>query len=52
MIGLPGTRIWIAAGDTYMRCGFHGLAAKVQTPVEENSVGGNVFIFRGGGVVT
>ncbi len=29
MIGLPaGTRIWIAAGFTDMRCGFNGLAAK------------------------
>ena len=31
MIGLPvGTRIWIAAGVTYMRRGFHGLSAQVQ----------------------
>jgi transposase len=30
MIGLPaGTRIWISAGITDMRCGFQGLAAKV-----------------------
>ena len=48
MIGLPaGTRIWIAAGVTDMRCGFQGLAAKVQTVLEENPLGGNVFIFRG-----
>jgi transposase len=32
MIGLPaGTRIWIAAGFTDMRCGFNGLAAKVES---------------------
>ncbi|SAL03754.1 IS66 Orf2 like protein [Caballeronia arationis] len=37
MIGLPaGTRIWIAAGVTDMRAGFQGLAAKVQTALEEN----------------
>ncbi|NVH78412.1 IS66 family insertion sequence element accessory protein TnpB, partial [Paraburkholderia sp. JPY432] len=48
MISLPaGTRIWIAAGVTDMRCGFQGLAAKVQTALEENPLGGNVYIFRG-----
>jgi transposase len=48
MIGLPaGTRIWIAAGVSDMRCGFQGLAAKVQTALAENPLGGNVFIFRG-----
>jgi transposase len=31
-----GTRIWLAAGVTDMRCGFQGLAAKVQTALEEN----------------
>ncbi len=31
-MGLPaGTRIWIAAGVTDMRRGFHGLSAQVQT---------------------
>jgi transposase len=49
VISLPaGTRIWIAAGVTDMRCGFQGLAAKVQTALEENPLGGNVYIFRGG----
>ncbi|MEM5299756.1 IS66 family insertion sequence element accessory protein TnpB [Burkholderia sp. JPY481] len=48
MISLPaGTRIWIAAGVTDMRCWFQGLAAKVQTALEENPLGGNVYIFRG-----
>ncbi|MBU9385626.1 IS66 family insertion sequence element accessory protein TnpB [Burkholderia gladioli] len=48
MIALPaGTRIWLAAGVTDMRCGFQGLAAKVQTALEENPLGGHVFIFRG-----
>ncbi|SED06337.1 IS66 Orf2 like protein [Burkholderia sp. WP9] len=32
MIGsLANTRIWVAAGFADMRCGFDGLAAKVQT---------------------
>lgn len=44
MITLPaGTRIWLAAGVTDMRCGFQGLAAKVQTALEENPLGGHVF---------
>ena len=48
VISLPtGTRVWIVAGVTDMRCGFQGLAAKVQTALEENPLGGNVFIFRG-----
>lgn len=48
MIGLPaGTRIWIAAGVTDMRSGFPALAAKVQAALEENPLGGDVFIFRG-----
>ncbi|MGF6297595.1 IS66 family insertion sequence element accessory protein TnpB [Paraburkholderia sp. WC7.3d] len=48
MISLPtGTRIWLVAGITDMRCGFQGLAAKVHTALEENPLGGNVFIFRG-----
>jgi transposase len=30
-----GTRIWLVAGLTDMRCGFQGLSAKVQTAIEE-----------------
>jgi transposase len=48
MIGLPaGTRIWLAAGATDMRCGFNGLAAKVQTALAEDPFSGHVFVFRG-----
>ncbi|WP_414221678.1 IS66 family insertion sequence element accessory protein TnpB [Cupriavidus necator] len=37
MIGWPaGTRIWIAAGVTDMRCGFNGLAAKVEATLQES----------------
>ena len=48
MIGLPtGTRIWIAAGVTDMRRGFHGLSAQVQTVLEQQPLSGHVFVFRG-----
>lgn len=48
MIGLPtGTRVWIAAGVTNFRSGFPVLAAKVRTALEENPLGGDVFILRG-----
>jgi transposase len=41
------TRIWIAAGVTDMRRGFHGLAAQVQTALEQQPYSGHVFVFRG-----
>jgi len=48
MIGLPaGTRIWIAAGATDMRCGFDGLAAIVQNTLELDPFCGHIFVFRG-----
>ena len=48
MIGLPaGTRIWLAAGVTDMRCGFDTLAAKVQTALAGDPYCGHVFVFRG-----
>ncbi|NRO99602.1 IS66 family insertion sequence element accessory protein TnpB [Paraburkholderia sp. NMBU_R16] len=48
MISFPtGTRVWLVAGVTDMRCAFQGLAAKVQTALEDNALSGNVFIFRG-----
>lgn len=47
MIALPaGTRIWIAAGVTDMRRGFHGLSAQVQTVLEQQPLSGHVFVFR------
>ncbi|MEX3606604.1 MAG: IS66 family insertion sequence element accessory protein TnpB, partial [Burkholderia sp.] len=48
MISLPtGTRIWLTADVTDMRFGSQGLSAKVQTALEENLLGGHLFIFRG-----
>ena len=42
-----GTRIWLAAGITDMRRGFHGLSAQVQTVLEQEPYSGHVFLFRG-----
>ena len=42
-----GTRIWLAAGVTDMRCGFHGLSAQVQTVLEHEPYSGQMFVFRG-----
>jgi transposase len=48
VISLPtGTRIWLAAGVTDLRRGMDGLAALVQTALEENVFAGDLFIFRG-----
>jgi transposase len=48
MMGIPaGTRVWIAAGVTDMRKGLNGLAAIVQTTLQENPFSGHVFVFRG-----
>jgi len=47
MIGPPfNTQIWIAAGVTDLRRGFHGLSALVQTKLEKSTMSGQVFIFR------
>jgi transposase len=48
MIGsLANTRIWVAAGFTDMRCGFDGLAAKVQAVLAKDPFCGHIFVFRG-----
>ena len=48
MIALPaGTRVWLAAGVTDMRKGMDGLAALVQTTLDENPFSGHFFVFRG-----
>jgi transposase len=39
--------MWIAAGVTDMRRGFHGLSAKVQTVLDEQPYSVHVFVFRG-----
>ena len=48
IFGLPGgTKVRLAAGITDMRSGFNGLAAKVQTALEDDPYNGHVFVFRG-----
>jgi len=48
MIAVPsGTQVWIAAGTTDMRRGFNGLAAQVQTTLQQNPFSGHIFVFRG-----
>ena len=48
MITLPtGTRIWIIAGVTDMRCCFNGLASKVQNTLKDDPFSGHIFVFRG-----
>ena len=48
MIGLAqGARVWLAAGITYMRKGFDGLAATVKVTLAEDPYTGHLFVFRG-----
>ena len=48
MIGLrAGTRVWLAAGVTDMRCGIDSLAARVHGVLSEDPYSGHVFAFRG-----
>ena len=48
MIPVPtGVRVWLATGHTDMRCGFPGLALKVQEVLKRNPLGGHLFVFRG-----
>ena len=47
MIAVPGgTRIWLVAGVTDMRKGFDGLSSLVQTQLERDPFGGQLFVFR------
>ena len=48
MIGpRAGTRVWLAAGVTDMRCGIDSLAFKVQAALTEDPYAGHVFAVRG-----
>lgn len=42
-----GTRVWLAAGVTDMRCGIDSLAARVHTTLKADPFSGHVFAFRG-----
>jgi transposase len=48
VIQLPvGTKIWIAAGVTDLRCGFDGLSVHLQNVLHAQPFSGHVFVFRG-----
>ncbi len=47
MLPPTNTRVWIVAGVTDMRCGFDGLAAKVQMHIAGRSVLRSCVVFRG-----
>jgi transposase len=48
MIAAPANvQVWLAAGVTYMRKGFDGLSALVQTQLAEDTFSGQMFVFRG-----
>jgi len=48
MINFPaGSRIWLVAGVTDMRCSCNGLAAKVQNTLRTDPFSGYLFLFRG-----
>jgi len=41
------TRVWLAAGVTDMRKGFHSLAAQVENALQGDPHSGHLFVFRG-----
>ena len=41
-----GTRIWLAAEATDMRCGFDRLAERVKMVIGQDPLGGHLFVFR------
>ena len=48
MIPVPtGVRVWLATGHTDMRCGFPGLALKVQEVLRRDPLRGHLFVFCG-----
>ena len=48
MISLaPGTKVFLACRPIDLRCGFNGLAAKVQQVIGADPFDGSLFIFRG-----
>jgi transposase len=46
--GAQGTRIWLAAEPTDMRCGFDRLAERVKAVISQDPLlcGGHLFVFR------
>jgi transposase len=46
MINTQGVQIWIATAPVDMRQGFDRLAARVREHLEQNPLGGHLFVFR------
>jgi transposase len=44
--GASGTRIWLAAEPTDMRCGFDRLAEQVRSVISQDPLSGHLFLFR------
>ena len=44
--GASGTRIWLAAEATDMRCGFDRLAEQVRSVISQDPLSGHLFLFR------
>jgi transposase len=42
-----GVRVWIATGQTDMRCGMNSLALRVQDSFKRDPHGGDLYVFRG-----
>ena len=48
MIPVPtNTKVWLSAGVTDMRKGFHGLSALAEKVLKQNPYSGHLFVFRG-----
>ena len=48
MIPVPAhTKVWLAAGVTDMRKGFHGLSILAQDALEQDPFSGHLFVFPG-----
>ena len=43
----PGTKVYLACQPVSMRCGFDGLAARVQHMLQADPFSGQLFVFRG-----
>jgi transposase len=46
MINTAGVQIWIATAPIDMRQGFDRLAARVREHLQQNPLGGHLFVFR------
>jgi transposase len=48
MIAIPGNvRVWLATGQTDMRCGFPSIERLVQADLNRDPHAGDLYVFRG-----